>query len=194
MRPLHIFTLPLILALAGCGTTQPARLYLLNAGDSTQVDNTAHLTIGLGPIGFPAYLDRSKIIVRTGPNSFETAEYHRWAEPLETNFTHVLAQNLGNALPSAIVTTYPWRNGKEINIQVIIDVLSFDSDNNNQARLNVRWELIGADNKTIAPPQQHEYTNAARSGDYAARVQAMSECVKGLGQALAHEIARMDNQ
>jgi uncharacterized lipoprotein YmbA len=198
VRPTHIqrlfnFTLLLILVLisSGCGTTPATRFYLLNASGNPQADNPPQFTVGLGPIQFPAYLDRSKIIMRTGPNSFKTAEYHRWGEPLETNFTQVLAQNLGNALPNAVVTTYPWRGSKEIKVQVFVNVLSFDTDHNNQARLNVRWELIGADHKTIAPPQQHEYLKTASSSDYAARVQAMSECVAELGRALAQEIAEV---
>lgn len=200
MRPRHIHRLaafipPLMLALAGisCGATQPSKFYLLNAVD-TQPANSAHIDIGLGPIEFPAYLDRNMIIVRTGANSFETAEYHRWAEPLEINFTRVLAQNLGNVLPNAVVAIYPWRNGKEVNLQALIEVISFDSDNNNQARLHVRWELIDAEKKTITPPQLHEYIKTARNGDYEARVQAMSECVAALGQELAQEIARITSR
>lgn len=191
-RRLSVFLLPLLLILAGsgCGTTQPSTFYLLNTADNTPAINTTHISIGLGPIEFPAYLDRSKIIVRTGANRFETSEYHRWAESLETNFTRVLAENLGNALPNATVTTYPWRKGKEIKLQALIDVLSFDSDDSNQARLIVRWELIDTDKQSVTPSQRHEYLKTARGGDYEARVQAMSECVAALGQDLAQEIGR----
>ncbi|MDT8385242.1 MAG: PqiC family protein [Gammaproteobacteria bacterium] len=181
-------------ALSGCGTTPPASFYLLNANPGIASSHTAPLRIGLGPIEFPAYLDRSKIILRTGPNRFETTEYHRWAEPLETNFTRVLAQNLGNALPDATVSTYPWRHGQAIELQILIDVLSFDSDTNHQARLSVRWELTDAHKQSIAPPRQHEYLSTATSRDYEARVQAMSECVAELGRELAREIARVSKQ
>lgn len=183
--------LALILAISGCGTTQPSRFYLLNAGSSAPQSSSGGLNVGLGPIEFPTYLDRSKIMVRTGNNSFKAAEYHRWAEPLETNFTRVLSQELGNALPNASVNIYPWRNGKEIKLQVLLEVQSFDSDNNNQARLNVRWELLGADKKSVAPPQQRQYTKTARNSDYEARVAAMSECVTALGQELAQEISHV---
>lgn len=184
----------LTLLVAACGTTQPSKLYLLNADGNTNTINTTRIDIGLGPIEFPAYLDRNKIIVRTGANSFETAEYHRWAEPLEANFIRVLAQNLGSALPNATVTNYPWRNGKDIKLQALISVLNFDSDNNGQARLNVRWELIDADKKSVAAPQRHEYSKTARNGGYEARVQAMSECVAEMGRELAQEIARVADQ
>jgi hypothetical protein len=186
--------LTMALGMSGCGTTQPAKFYLLTASSNAQQASSAAINIGLGPIEFPAYLDRSKIIIRTSANSFETVEYHRWAEPLETNFSRVLSQELSSALPNAIVTTYPWRNGKEIKLQALIEVLSFDSDTSNQARLKVRWELLDANKKTLAPPQQREYIKTARNGDYEARVQAMSECVTALGQALAQEITRITPQ
>lgn len=187
--------LPLLIAtMSGCGTTPPASFYLLNANPGMASTHTAPLHIGLGPIEFPAYLDRSKIILRTGPNRFETTEYHRWAEPLQTNFTRILAQNLGNALPDATVSIYPWRHGQAVELQILINVLSFDSDTNHQARLSVRWELTDARKKSIAPPQQHVYLNTATSDDHEARVQAMSECVAELGRELAREIAQVSKQ
>jgi hypothetical protein len=189
-----LLILALTLLISSCGTTPPSKFYLLNAGSNAQQSNAATLNIGLGPIKFPAYLDRSKIMVRTGANSYKAAEYHRWAEPLETNFTRVLSQELNNTLPNAVITTYPWRNGKEIKIQVLLEVLSFDSDDNNQTRLHVRWELLDGDKKTIAPSQQHEYIKTARNSDYEERVAAMSECVTALGQALGQEVARLTNQ
>lgn len=178
----------LSLTISGCGTTQPARFYLLSASANAPQNSSANINIGLGPVQFPAYLDRSKIIIRTSANSFATAEHHHWAEPLETNFTRVLSQELGNALPNAMVTPYPWRSGRQIEIQALIEVLNFDSDSHNQARLKVRWELLDASKKSLAAPQQREYAKTARNSDHETRVAAMSECVTALAQALAEEI------
>jgi hypothetical protein len=189
-----LLILILALAISGCGTTQPAKFYLLNASSSTSQNGSTDINIGVGPIEFPTYLERSKIMIRTGNNSFKAAEYHRWAEPLDTNFTRVLAQELHNNMPNANVNTYPKRNSQKIDIQVLLEVLSFDSDDNNQAQLNIRWELLGSDKKPLATPQQHQYTSAAHSSDYDARVTAMSECVTALGQALAQEINHITSQ
>ncbi len=183
--------LALLLAMSGCGTSQPSKFYLLNASNNAPLSSGDNLALGLGPIEFPAYLDRSKIMVRSGSNSFKAAEYHRWAEPLQTNFTQILSQELRSALPGADITIYPWRGSNEIKIQVRLEVLSFDSDDNNQARLVARWQLIGTDKKSFGPPQQRQYIKAARSGEYKARVAAMSECVTALGVELAQEIARV---
>lgn len=180
--------LVLTLVISGCGTSQPSKLYLLNASGSPSQPQNSNLSVGLGPVKFPAYLDRSKIMVRTGNNSFRAAEYHRWAEPLETNFSRVLAQNLGNNLPGAAINHYPWRNGKGVDVQAVIEVLSFDTDNNNQARLLVRWELLDAGKKSIAMPRLQEYSNKSRGDDYEERVAAMSECVTAFSQELAQQL------
>ncbi len=187
-----LLTLALALVTSACATTQPAKFYLLNS-DSTRapLNNSASLNIGLGPIEFPDYLERSKIMVRTGDNSLEAAEYHRWAEPLETNFTRVLVQELSNALPNANVSTYPKRSSQKINVQVVLEVFRFDSDDSKHAKLNVRWELLDPDKKPLAAPQQRQYVKAAHNNDYEARVKAMSECVTALGQELAQEINRV---
>ena len=193
-RQKWLLAMALALTLGGCGTTQPSKFYLLNASDSAAQNSRIKPNIGVGPIEFPTYLDRSKIMTRTGTNTLKAAEYHRWAEPLETNFSRVLVQELGIALPSANVHSYPRRNIQPINIQVVLEVLSFDSDDNKQAQLNVRWELLGSDKKPLAAPQQRQYTQAARNGDHEARVKAMSECVSALGQELAQEISRVTAQ
>lgn len=190
----RLLTLALIMVINGCGTTQPAKFYLLTPNSNASQSGNANLSIGLGPIAFPAYLERSRILVRTSKNTFETAEYHRWAEPLETNFNRVLLQELSNALPNATVNTYPRRSSQKINIQVVLEIFSFDTDDNSQAQLNVRWELLGTDKKPLAAPQQRQYVKAAHSSDYEARVKAMSECVTALGQELAQEINRVSAQ
>ena len=56
---------------------------------------TNNMFIGIGPIRFPAYLDREQIVTRTAQNRLDISENDRWAEPLEENFTRVLSQNLG---------------------------------------------------------------------------------------------------
>ncbi len=185
--------LTLLLTISGCGTSQPSKFYLLNASNIAIQSSGPSLTlgVGLGPIKFPTYLERNKILVRTSNNSFKAAEYHRWAEPLDTNFTRVLAQELNSALPNASITIYPWRSGKKIETQIVLEVLSFDSDNQNQASLTVRWELIDANKNSLVPPKQYTYAQRANKSDYDARVAAMSGCVTQLGQALAQEIARI---
>lgn len=184
----------LLAAASGCGTSQPPRLYLLSSPGAPLQTSASSATIGLGPITIPAYLDRSKIMVRTGSNSFKAAEHHRWAEPLESNFARLLDEELGRAMPNATLIDYPWRNSRAVDIQIQLEVLAFESDNSGQARLAVRWELLDGSKKALTPPQRRDYTRGARNSDYESRVAAMSECIAALAQELALEAGRLSSR
>ena len=198
MRPSHRLLLTLIVAfsLVSCGTTPPSKYYLLSPTPTaaTQVSDQAenNIRIGLGPIEFPAYLNRNQIIVMTSANTLRTVEYHRWAEPLESNFARVLMQNLSASLPGADVGNYPWFDGKKTDVQVLIEILRFDVDSDNQARLNLRWELVDQQKNMLSPPQRREYIKAAENDKYETLVRAMSECVADFSEDLATSIKQAD--
>ena len=52
------------------------------------------LTIGVGPIRFPDYLDRPGIVTRSSGNTIEIAEFDLWAGSLKDDFMRILAENL----------------------------------------------------------------------------------------------------
>ncbi|TPW15234.1 MAG: hypothetical protein FD130_1241, partial [Halothiobacillaceae bacterium] len=74
--------LALALVISGCGTTQPAKFYLLTPTSSAPKNGSVNLNVGLGPMVFPAYLEHNRIMTRTGTHSLEAAASHHWAEPL----------------------------------------------------------------------------------------------------------------
>lgn len=187
----------LLTTLAGCGTTPPATYYLLNPGAVTQdrADSTATLQLELGPVSFPPYLDRNKLIVVTGENTLRMAEFHRWAEPLEANFVRVLAQDLAEQLPQAQIHKHPWRAAGVRPAQIHIEVLRFDTDDEQQAHLELRWQLTDRENGILVPLRTDEYRLPVTGKDYAARVQAMSRCLTAFSQDLAQAIrTTMPNQ
>src|SRR5580658_7436380 len=54
----------------------------------------ANISIGLGPIHIPDYLDRSQIVTRSAGNAIKLSETDRWAEPLGAGFGQAMAQDL----------------------------------------------------------------------------------------------------
>src|SRR5512145_1644163 len=98
MLALVAVTLGAPLLLGGCAS-QPSRFYLLSAMPdnitaSPAMSNQQAPTIGVGPITLPRYVDRPQIVTRTGPYEIKLAEFDRWAEGLDANFSRVLAENL----------------------------------------------------------------------------------------------------
>ncbi len=112
-----------------------------DAGSSLGQDHTGGLILGLGPIKFPTYLDRTEVVTRVEPNQVEVSEIDHWAEPLKTNFTRVLSQNLSVLLGGPQVVNFPWYSSSHLDYQVAIDLERFESDAQGNATLIAQWSI-----------------------------------------------------
>src|SRR3954468_11900896 len=97
-----VLTLMALAPLAGgCSLgrqSPPTRLYVLTAlaeADGSQgVAATSGLALAVGPVGLPEYVDRPQIVTGDSGNELQQAFFEQWAEPLTSNLTRVLANNL----------------------------------------------------------------------------------------------------
>src|SRR5262249_8992959 len=60
---------------------------------------TASVTIGVGPVIIPAYLDRTEIVTRTAADRVEISMFHRWAEPLADSIARTVAEEIASRVP-----------------------------------------------------------------------------------------------
>lgn len=192
MRPiLHIFLVGLCLALlAGCSVTKPSRYYLLTPVEARGAGalSIPAPALGIGPVAFPAYLDRPEIVVRSSGNELNYAGSHRWAEPLKTAFSHTLSENLSIMLPTDRTVIHPWSRSTVLDYQVIVNVTRFDADAGGTVMLTAGWELIRSSDSTVMKRNKATYTEAAGSTGYPAVVAAQSRAVERLGLDIAAAI------
>jgi hypothetical protein len=137
--------------LAGCTVLAPQPDYskffilspLSDPANSTLVSTSSgqRLSIGVGPIDFPDYLRRLEVVTRTGPNELHLSAVNRWGEPLDKNFSRVLSENLSRLLNTEQIEKFPWPHRTQIDYQVVVDVLRFETTADNQARLSARWTI-----------------------------------------------------
>ena len=192
MRPIiHTLVAALCLAqLAGCSVTKPSRYYLLTPAEeqSAATVNTVSPAVGIGPVAFPAYLDRPEIVLRSGDNELSYAGSDRWAEPLKTAFNRTLAENLSIMLPTDRTAIHPWPRSVVLDYQVIIDVTRFDADAGGTVILTAAWELIRSSDSTVIERSKATYTEAAGNTGYPAIVAAQSRVVERLSRDIAATI------
>ena len=129
--------------LAGCSSSQPTQFYTLSALVSdSRPDERSTIRLGVGPIALPAYLDRPQVVTRSGNSRMTVADFHQWAEPLETSFQRVLKENLSSRLGTDDVVMLPSRRGLPLDHQVEIDVTRFDADQTGEVVLDARWLIF----------------------------------------------------
>src|SRR5262245_10908502 len=177
------------LMIGGCAS-QPSRFYLLSAVPSPETAPQATSTeqgptIGVGPVTLPRYLDRPQIVTRTSPYELKLAEFDRWAEALDANFTRVLTENLAFMLPSARVVVSPWSRATAIDYQVTVDVSHFLSQVGGDSTLIADWTLFKGEGQEVLRSARSRVSVSPTGQDYAAIVAAMSQAVADLSREIA---------
>jgi uncharacterized protein len=202
MRPMVLalvaVTLGASLMGGGC-TSQPSRFYLLSASPSTEaasLDTSGQQgpTIGVGPVTLPRYVDRPQIVTRTSPYEIKVAEFDRWAEALDANFSRVLAENLSILLPSARVVMSPWPRAARIDYQISVDVTHFLSQVGGDSVLIADWTLFKGEGQDVLTSGKSRFSAAPGGQDYAAIVAAMSQTVASLSREIATAIKGVESR
>lgn len=193
MRSIRIIRVALILACIcilaqACASSKSSRFYILSSDCVSMAPMHAkagNLSLGVGPVKLPDYLNRSQIVTRTSSETVQLAEYDRWAEPLDKNFARVLADDLGSLLGTDRVALFPLSGFRKLDYQVVVEVVRFDGQCGGKAVLSVRYSLFGTDGKEPLVSKKAEFTEPVKGNTYEALVAA--HC-RNLG-ALSHEIA-----
>lgn len=183
-----------------CGGSKPAQFYTLS---TAAVENSksaemvgTDITVGVGPIKFPDYLLRPQIAIHTSRNELSYAEFNRWAEPLDENFTRVLTENLSREIPTDKIVHFPWRASSLVQYQVVIEVVQFVQKADNQIHLLARWHVLthhDGSNTEIRFGKKSVLSHAApamvkEKPDYDAVVAIMSDLVADLSTEIAEGV------
>jgi len=177
----------------GGGTQQTTKFYVLNSLYSSEEpleSQTAKddLAIGVGPVQLPQYVNRPQIVTRTSRNELEVAVFARWGEPLEENFSRVLAENLTILLGTDRVAVYPWKRTKPIDYQVVLEVPRFDGMLGGEVSMRVRWNVMGEHGKEVLVKKYSSFSERAESQGYEALVAAQSRMLAQLSRQMAEAI------
>ena len=183
----------ILLNILGCGTSQPSHFYLLRAISPTSSSDLSevkpsNLSVGLGPVTLPKYLDRPQIVTQSGTHEVELADFHKWAEPLSDNVSHVLTENLSALLSTDRILQYPWSSSIPVDYQIVVDVSQFDGTMGGEAVLVARWSLWGNAEKELFMQKTSRFSEVLRSGEYEELVETMSRMLASLSGEIADAI------
>lgn len=188
-------TIPLVAVLlsaliAGCSTTKPSRFYTLSSPSelgvgATTTMQTEYGAIGLGPVSIPQYLDRPQIVTIEGPNRYELAEFDRWGGALRDNLSRTLAEDLTRLIPSARISTHPWRRATPVDYQIPIDVIRFDGALGKEVVFIAQWQVLSANGSTQLLSRRSSFTEAVNGTSYDDMVAAQSRTVADLAREIA---------
>jgi len=180
------------LLVAACGSSPPVRYFALSPMDSVQrQDPDDAVTLGLGPLRLPEYLNRSQLVTRGGGSELEVDEFNRWAEPLTLALHRVVSADVDNMMDGVIVIAFPWeaviRN--EVDYRLLGEVTRFDADRSGRVVLDIQWAISDVPAGVAVLIRRSKYeTRASRPDDPAIVTSAMNDALAMFSRDVVSEL------
>jgi uncharacterized protein len=176
--------------IASCVSTPESRFFTLNATMNHAVESS-RLSVVVGPVSVPAAVDRPQIVVTTGPNQVRVDDFNRWASPLQSNISRVVADNLGSILGTPRVTVFPQTSSANADYQAAVEVQSFGSALGEAATLDAVWTVRRVKDGKQQTGRTTVRESAAEKG-YEALAAAHSRAAARLSQDIAGAVRALD--
>jgi len=186
------------LLIAACGSSPPVRYFALSPMDSVQLqDPDDSVTLGVGPLRLPEYLNRSQIVTRGGGSELEVDEFSRWAEPLTQAFHRVVSTDVDNMMNRVIVIAFPWEAvvQKHVDYRLLGEVTRFDADRSGRVVLDMQWAISDVSEGVPVAIHRSKYeTRAASPDDPANVVSAMNDALAMFSRDVVSELEKVLQQ
>ncbi|MGI9516668.1 MAG: PqiC family protein, partial [Pirellulaceae bacterium] len=138
------------------------------------------VTLGVGPLRLPEYLNRSQIVTRGGGSELEIDEFSRWAEPLTQALHRVVSTDVDNMMSGVRVIAFPWEAAiqGDVDYRLLGEVTRFDADRSGRVVLDIQWAISDIPGQVTVVIRRSKYeTQVARSDDPAIVASAMNDAL-----------------
>jgi uncharacterized protein len=187
--------------LSGCALLRPradpTRFYVLTVPgaprESAADGKFRRWKIGLKPVELPAYLRSKLMVVRTGTNEIQFADFERWGEPLDQGIARVMKEALGSA-PNVERVALNSHGDDTLDYEVAMSVVACEGvrvdPGDSTVRFAVTWRTRSlAKNSMVTRHGVFAAAPAAWNGkDYGQLAERLSEAIATAGQAIAADL------
>ena len=187
----------LFIILTACTTSSPkTRYYSLFADDVRKDDSAfnANISIGVGPITLPEYMDNSSIVSLSGENNVIVSGSNVWAGELDITLVRVITQRFSYSLPDSKVIAFPWDSRNKPNFQLVIHFDDFSGVLGNSAKLNANWTLFDQNKRSALESGSVSFTERSLAAGYDGYTAALNRLANRLADELMQEVLKaLDN-
>lgn len=130
------------LFLTACGMTKQSHFYQLQPETAGVAVSNRKLNIGIEEVSVPKYVDRPQMVItEAGSSELKVSEFNRWAEPLTSSITRVLADDMSQYLPQALIKPKAY-SMEHFNYTVSVEINKFDAIMDNKVMLDAWWTVF----------------------------------------------------
>ncbi len=196
MRRFGILKIASLLAgpalIPGCASSPASSFYILSPLPEAKVRQgtlvEGKISLGIGPIALPDYMDRPQMVSGVGAQRIEVDEYQRWGGSLRADIANTLGENLAHLLGTSRVVIMPAEVKLPVQYRLVVNILRFDADNEGRALLKVRWAILDPNAEVALAMRESAYRQAFDQGDQDAQVAALSATLGDFSREVADTI------
>jgi len=133
------------LSSVGCIGRSPAVEHFILGSEAvpdTSLDSGSAVSILIGPVRLPAYLDRPQHARLRAGGQVELDEFTRWLGGFEGNFLRGLGLEVARQTGSARVSTYPAKAPFPLDVKVRLHVDDLIVVDGQTLRVRIRWAVV----------------------------------------------------
>ncbi len=190
-----ILLLFFILFIVGCGgTSRPTNFFMLSPIIDAQAVSPQgeQVSVLVGPVTVPAYLDRDQIISRQPGVEITVFDFDHWAEPLSNNLKRIFITDLSLLLGSDEIYDFDRRNPITTEYQLEVDIYRFDFNKEGKAVLLAFWTILNDRGEVLR--REKTFLEASSSGEnLSSRIAAQNVVISALSRKIADVILSYKN-
>lgn len=177
------------LFLAGCGSTPPSTLYVLEA-PAAAAGRTAKegRRIEVVSVRIPDLWDRPQIVLSRPGGQVDFNEFNRWAVPLKSDVPRVVTRNLVGLLGTTTVWLREDFPGAKPDLRVQVSIEQIEAVAGQQLRLEASWVIRGPEASSTIKVGRASLSESLADASYAAVVSATSRSLLALSEQVARDI------
>lgn len=126
--------------LTACGGAGENYYRLSATAPAARGTSASGLSVAIGPVKLPSYIDRAEIVFASGPNEFQIPTNALWIGSLQENIARTVASDLGHILGSGNVRA-GLEAGFKPRYRVALDLRQFHGISGQEAILELSWRI-----------------------------------------------------
>jgi uncharacterized lipoprotein YmbA len=192
MKP-ALYTLALAaLFLAGCGSTPPSTLYVIEAQAPANVRTvTEGRRVEVVAVRIPDLWDRPQIVLSKPGGQVDFNEFNRWAVPLKSEVPRVVTRNLVSLLGSSTVWLREDFPGALPDVRVQVSIEQIEAVAGKDVRMEASWVVRGTQASAAIKVGRTSLREPLADASYGAVVSATNRTLLALSEQVARDIQAM---
>lgn len=194
---LRDLTLIIVVALAlnACARTEVVtRYHFLERATASPINSaitSPRIAVAIGPVSVADYLDQPRLAITQANGAVVLHEFDRWAMPLGANIQELIIEEVSSALGDVTVAAFPASQSFKHDYRVVIEILRLDGSPGGDARLQARWRVSAPRNDASFGEFQVDRSRPVAGADHRSIINAQSELVVGLANAIASYLSSL---